>query len=139
MHLLDTDTVSRLWMGHERVVQRAAAVDDSELGITAISKAEILRGRCENLLKAETAEETLKAQRRFDWSEQHLARLMTVRFDERAARQLVRLWSVERLKRIGRADLLIASIALANDATLVTRNLKHFRQVPNLKVVNWVD
>jgi len=26
-----------------------------------------------------------------------------------------------------------------NDATLVTRNLKHFRQVPNLKVENWVD
>jgi tRNA(fMet)-specific endonuclease VapC len=33
----------------------------------------------------------------------------------------------------------IASFALANDVTLVTRNLKHFRQVPGLKVENWVD
>ena len=64
---------------------------------------------------------------------------MIVPFDEPAARQLALLWKVDRLKRIRRADLLIASIALANDVTLVTRNLKHFRQVPNLKVVNWVD
>ena len=35
--------------------------------------------------------------------------------------------------------LLIASITTANNATRVTHNLKHFRQVPGLKVVNWVD
>jgi tRNA(fMet)-specific endonuclease VapC len=139
VHLLDTDTLSHLWVRHERVVQRAAEVDDTELGITSITKAEILRRRCENLLKADTAEETLKAQQRFDRSERWLARLMIVPFDELAARQPAQLWNVERLKRIGRADLLIASITLANDATLVTRNLKHFRQVPNLEVVNWVD
>jgi tRNA(fMet)-specific endonuclease VapC len=104
-----------------------------------MTKAEILRRRCENLLKADTAEETLKAQRRFDRSEQRLAGLMVVPFDEVAARQLAQLSKVDRVKRIGRADLLIASITLGNDATLVTRNLRHFRQVPNLKVVNWVD
>jgi predicted nucleic acid-binding protein len=32
------------------------------------------------------------------------------------------------------ADLLIASIALANHATLVTRNLKDFQRIPNLKL-----
>jgi predicted nucleic acid-binding protein len=26
---------------------------------------------------------------------------------------------------------------LANDATLVTRNVRHFKQIPDLKVVNW--
>ena len=139
MHLLDTDTLSHLWVRHERVIQRAADVDDTELGVTSITKAEILRRRCENLLKAETAEEVRKAQQRFDRSEQQLARLMIVPFDEAAAKQLGRLSQVDRLKKIGRADLLIASVTLANDATLVTRNLKHFRQVPNLKAVNWVD
>ena len=33
----------------------------------------------------------------------------------------------------------IASIALVHQATLVTRNLRHFRQVPGLKVVNWLE
>jgi tRNA(fMet)-specific endonuclease VapC len=139
MHLLDTDTLSHLWARHERVVQRTAEVGDTEIGITSITKAEILRRRCENLLKAETAEETLKAQQRLDRSEQGLSRLMIAPFDEAAAEQLDHLSKIDRLKSIGRADLLIASIALANDATLVTRNLRHFRQVANLKVVNWVD
>jgi tRNA(fMet)-specific endonuclease VapC len=39
----------------------------------------------------------------------------------------------------GGSDLLIASICLANRATLVTRNLKHFRQVASLPVENWAD
>ncbi len=139
MHLLDTDTLSYLWARHKRVVQRAAEVADSELGITSITKAEVLRRRCENLLKAESAEETLKAQHRLDLSEQRMSQLIISRFDDAAAAQLDQLWKVDRLKQIGRADLLIASVTLANDATLVTRNLRHFRRVPNLKVINWVD
>jgi tRNA(fMet)-specific endonuclease VapC len=41
--------------------------------------------------------------------------------------------------KIGRADMLIASIYLANRAVLVTRNVKHFKQFPDLNVENWVD
>ena len=44
-----------------------------------------------------------------------------------------------KLKKIGRADLLIASVALARRATLVSRNLKNFGLVPGLQVENWVD
>lgn len=38
---------------------------------------------------------------------------------------------------IGDMDLLIASIAIANKQTLLTRNVKHFERVPNLTVENW--
>ena len=38
-----------------------------------------------------------------------------------------------------KADLLIASIALSQSATLVTRNSRHFRTIPDLRVVNWAD
>lgn len=139
MHLLDTDTLSHFWARHERVVRRVAEVDDTEVGTTSITKSEILRRRCENLLKAETASEVLKAQQRLDQSEERLSRLLVVPFDEAAAEQFESLINVDRLRQIGRADLLIASVALANNATLVTRNLRHFRRVPNLSVVNWVD
>ncbi len=40
---------------------------------------------------------------------------------------------------MGRADLLIASMALARRATLVTRNVRHFPPVPGLTVENWMD
>lgn len=38
---------------------------------------------------------------------------------------------------IGQADLMIASIALANDLTVVTRNQKEFLRVQNLRVDVW--
>jgi tRNA(fMet)-specific endonuclease VapC len=38
---------------------------------------------------------------------------------------------------IGESDLLIASIALANKQTLITRNKKHFERVPGLEVEGW--
>jgi len=41
--------------------------------------------------------------------------------------------------RIGTMDLKIASIALTNDATLLTRNLSDFRQVPGLLVADWLS
>lgn len=36
-------------------------------------------------------------------------------------------------RQIGQNDLWIAAIALAENKPLVTRNLRHFREVPNLR------
>jgi tRNA(fMet)-specific endonuclease VapC len=41
--------------------------------------------------------------------------------------------------RVGTMDLKIASIALANGATLLTRNLDDFQKVPGLRVVDWLS
>lgn len=139
MRLLDTDTLSHLWANHERVVDRLERCEDTEIGTTSITKSEILRARCENLLKAATPDDLLSAQERLDRSESRLAELTIAPFDESAARVLRELNRVKKLKKIGRADLLISCIAPANEAILVTRNLRHFRQVPKLQVENWVD
>ena len=106
---------------------------------TSITKCEILRARCESLLKSATAKELLKSQQRLDRSERLLAELFVAPFDQEAATMFSELVNVKKLKKIEHADLLIYSIALANDATLVTRNMRNFRQVPNLRVENWVD
>ncbi len=41
-------------------------------------------------------------------------------------------------RRLAEPDLRIASIALSNDLTLVTGNVRHFSRVPNLRVENWL-
>lgn len=40
---------------------------------------------------------------------------------------------------IGTMDLKIASIVLANDATLLSRNLRDFERIPNLTVEDWLQ
>jgi len=41
--------------------------------------------------------------------------------------------------RIGSMDLKIACIALAHDATLLSRNASDFAQVPGLRFANWLS
>jgi tRNA(fMet)-specific endonuclease VapC len=38
---------------------------------------------------------------------------------------------------IGESDLLIASIAMANKQTLITKNKRHFERIPGLQVEGW--
>jgi tRNA(fMet)-specific endonuclease VapC len=139
MYLLDTDTLTHLYAGNECVVERLKSVGDEEVGITIITKAEVLRGRIDYLIKAETGESLLKAQELLFRTETLLNELSIVPIDRAASLEFDRLRSGSKFRKIGRADLLIASIALAHRGILVTRNLRHFQQIPGVKLENWVD
>ena len=139
MHLLDTDTLTHLHGGHPRVVAHLAALSDPDVGTTIITKIELLRGRSDFVLKAATSRDLLRAQQLLLRTEELLAQIVIVPLDDAATLQLERLQTLKGVRKIGRADLLIASIALARQATLVTRNLRHFRQVPGSRLTNWVD
>lgn len=139
MYLFDTDTLSHLHTGNVNIVNRLENLQDDEIAITIITQVEILRGRIDYLLKAFSGVDLLKAQELFSRSEILLAQLPIILIDEGVASEFERLQSVSKFRKIGRADLLIASITLSKGATLVTRNLRHFRQIPNLLVENWVD
>ncbi|MEM7183172.1 MAG: PIN domain-containing protein [Spirochaetota bacterium] len=41
--------------------------------------------------------------------------------------------------RIDELDLFIGCSAIANDMILVTRNVKHFQRIKNIKLENWID
>ena len=139
MHILDTDTLTHLHAGHPRVVQRLRTLDDPHVGITIITKIELLRGRYEYVLKAATGPELLRAQERLAKTESLLSRIPIIPFDEAAAARFDQLRQRRGRRQIGRADVLIASITPAYHATLVTRNVRHFQQIPDLPVVNRVD
>jgi tRNA(fMet)-specific endonuclease VapC len=91
------------------------------------------------VIKAADAGKLLHAQQLLIRSEEFIEAMIVVPLDQSAATLFDRLAKAPALNKVGRADLLIASIALANRATLVTRNRRHFEKVPGLMVVNWVD
>ena len=41
--------------------------------------------------------------------------------------------------RVGTMDMKIASIALANNATLLTRNTNDFNRIPGLNIEDWLS
>jgi tRNA(fMet)-specific endonuclease VapC len=139
MYLLDTDTLTHLQFGNSNVAEKLRMNEDSEFGITIVTKVEILRGRIEYLLKAEDGINLLKAQELLFRTEALLSDLLVIPVDRAASVEFDRLRTVSKFRKIGQADLLIASITLANRAVLVTRNLRHFKQIPGLRVENWVD
>jgi len=57
--------------------------------------------------------------------------------DHESARLAGELDAATKSKAIGDLDLIIASIALTNSQTLITRNVKHFERVPGLTVESW--
>ena len=139
MHLLDTDTLTHLHAGHPKVVESLRVLDDPDVGTTIVTKIELIRGRIDFVLKVATRPELLRAQHLLARTEELLEQIIVVPIDDAAAAKFDQLRASSRLRKIGRADLLIASIALANRATVVTRNVRHFSAIATLMVVNWVD
>lgn len=139
-YLLDTDIYTLAHQNRHRLRERIAAVADPDtVVVSTITRVEVLMGRLDALKKAATGPDLLRMQRLLAESEAYLGAFRLVQFDQAAATLFDRFRTEKRAKRPDRGDLLIACIALANDATLVTRNTKDFANVPGLKLENWAD
>jgi len=139
MIILDSDIFTLLTYGHQNVCRHYEAVDDADqLAVTAITRTEVLRGRTDSLLKAATGQELLKAAERLQATEKALGAFLVVHVDGKAAEHFSSLLQQKKLG-MKRPDMLIACIALANNALLVTRNTKDFNKVTGLKLANWAD
>jgi tRNA(fMet)-specific endonuclease VapC len=114
---------------------RLATIPLDDLGTTIISYEEQTRGWLAFIARLQTEPARIQAYQFLGKHLQIYCRVAVVPYGEKAAAQF------ERLKfmriRIGTMDLKIASIALANDALLLTRNVTDFNKVPGLKVEDW--
>jgi len=106
MNLLDTDTLTLLMSGHARVTERVRQAD--RVAITLVTRIEILQGRFASILKAADGRQLLRAQQWLQQNEQYMRGLEIVPFDVAAAAEFDKLRQNKKLKKIGRADLLIA-------------------------------
>jgi tRNA(fMet)-specific endonuclease VapC len=140
MFILDTNILSDYFKGHERIrTCIESAPTERPIVTTVITWFEIIAGRYQSLTKAANRMELLIASERIVTSQKDLARFRLLPISALVADHFEKLLTNKKLKKIGRPDLLIACIALANAATLVTRNTKDFVAIPSLKLENWAD
>jgi tRNA(fMet)-specific endonuclease VapC len=128
--LLDTNACIFLSKNREPLVSRALAVSPDDLVVASITCAELWFGAA----RSQHPQRNRKTQDAF------LAPLRMVDFDAKAADRYASVGAhLARVgRRIGQRDLMIASIALAQDLRVVTSNTAEFRRVPGLSVEDWM-
>lgn len=138
IYLLDTNHMSLLERASpeaERLIDRLSLVPPDDIGTTIVSYEEQTRGWLAFSAQVRTQELQLIAYQRLKRHLDIYCRIAVVSYDEKAAAIFEQL-KQSRI-RIGIMDLRIAAIALATDATVLTRNLSDFSKVPGLKAEDW--
>ena len=140
MIVLDTDVFTHFTFRHPNVVRHYAAVPvDEAVAVTVITRTEVIGGRRIVMLKAADESGLLLAAQRLQEARRSSADFLLLHVNEEAARHFETLRKRKKAGKMKRADMLIACIALANAALLVTRNTKDFDKVAGLRLANWVD
>ena len=136
MYILDTDHVSLLQRksGHEAERLRFRLVR-FERATTIITFEEQTRGWLAYLARARSLAEQVERYKKLKQLLIDYGEMIVLNFDEQAADVFQELQK-QRL-RVGTMDLKIAAIAMANNATLLSRNLKDFGKIPTLQVEDW--
>lgn len=138
MYLLDTDHLSVLERGGDgtvRLQQRLRTVSPDAVAATVVSYEEQTRGWLSFVAQTRSLEDQVVAYRHLQRHLQIFCAVPLIAFSAAAVTVMQRLQK-QRI-RIGTMDLKIASIALAQDATLLSRNVKDFQKVPGLRVEDW--
>lgn len=125
----DTDFIAALDRGRADALGKLDDLEERRetLYTTTINIAELYHG-------AHASKNSSQAISRI---EKIVSRFATLNFDFDSAKMWGKLAEQLKSSSIGELDLFIASIALANKQTLLTRNVKQFERVPGLIVESW--
>jgi tRNA(fMet)-specific endonuclease VapC len=139
MHVLDTNHLSELGYNSTAGARLRSRLDQSNVDAvtTIISVEEELGGWLSQVNKCRDSDLQINIYARLAERVSFLARWTVLQIDAESLAQF-RAFRKQGI-RIGTQDLKIACIALAHDATVLTRNLVDFQQVPGLRVENWLD
>jgi tRNA(fMet)-specific endonuclease VapC len=129
-YLLDTDISVYLLNGNETLEQRVHSIGVSAIRISIVTLSELYYGaygsrRTEENIKR--IQEFAGKLRIYLWSPLSARRFGEIKSELRKAGKLIEDF-----------DILIASIAIVNDCTLVTHNVKHFERIPHLEIEDWL-
>ena len=124
--MLDTDAVVDILRGRHRVAERLADVSPEDVGVSAMTVAELLYG---SLCSQDPAKSEREVRRFVEF-------VRIIPFGRAAAATHARIRHALR-QTIGPNDLVIAATALVSKATIVTANVGEFSRVEGLAVENW--
>lgn len=134
IYLLDTDHISLLQNGHEKVSSRFRSVSRELVYVPVVSYEEQLKGRLAVINKVKS-ESLGFAYLRLQETHEIYCIFNIAPFDRKANETYLEL--KKKYRRSGKMDLRIAATALTINAVLVTRNTQDFEQIENLKIENW--
>ena len=129
MQHLDTNVVVAYLNGSKAVAAQIKA-HLPDLAISSLVLAELLYGARASARAAENIERL----------RQFLQIVAVADFDQASAEAYshIRLALQQRGRPTGEIDALIAAVALANEAVLVTHNTKHFENIEDLHLEDWL-
>jgi len=132
MIFLDSDTLSYYFSGNKKIYDkiREAINNNEKMAITAINVYEILKG--------------------FRWHKNKnkellfnnfLENILVFSINDNVIDLAADIYANLRVngKVVGDADILIAAIVMNNKGKLITNNIKHYKNIKNLEVLNWLD
>lgn len=138
LRLLDTDHMSILRRGGAnalRLEMRLRAISEEEIVTCVVVYEEQMRGWMAEIARMQTGMQFVVPYDSLATTLSIYCALTVLPFDARAAAHFDEL--KRQHIRIGTQDLKIAAIALANDATVITRNTQDFARVPDLQCEDW--
>jgi len=141
MILLDTDHLSELrfpeGQKHATLRQRMDKAAGETFATTIVNVEEQMRGWLAFMKRAPNVGAQIEVYERLRKMLEFFEEWEIIDLDSRAVQEYRRL-KKEKV-RIGSQDLKIASIAVANEALLLSANLRDFRKVPGLRVECWIE
>jgi len=129
-YVWDTDICIYWLKGYEQIKEKVKEVGEDSINITIITLAELKFGA----YNSQKVKENLEVIKKF------LSKMKVLNLDENSVDKYGEIKT--KLRRSGELiedfDILIASIAIVNNAILVTNNVDHFKRIEELRIENWL-
>jgi len=138
MIAFDSDVLGLIGQGILPYLSRMLALPPTDRGVPVVVAEELIRGRLDQVRKAESGKSKLTLAQANAFVESTLEGIREFRllsFTQPAA-DLVAAWKAARI-RVKTMDMRIAATAVVHQATLVTRNARDFRLIPGLNLDVW--
>jgi len=129
MKVLDSDIVIAALRGTGDAIDAVKSLEEKdELAVASLTEYEVLLGAYFYGRKMQ-----------IDKTEEFFGKYNVLPLDGRASRRaaLIRANLMRKGADVEDTDVLIASVALENDASIVTRNKEHFKRIAGLNVEEW--